>query len=74
MPAYLIYFVDADGHIYQPPQPLKCADDQEAIEKARQYIDGKDIQVWEKNRLVARFPHQHHPVGRLARERNHRTL
>lgn len=58
MPAYRVYFVDADGRIYQPPQILQCADDQAAIEEARQYIDGKDIQVWEKNRLVAKFPHK----------------
>lgn len=56
MPVYLVYFVGADGNIYEPPARLKCADDQEASEKARQFIDGKDIQVWEQSRLVAKFP------------------
>jgi hypothetical protein len=58
MSVYRVYFVDADGHIYQPPEIIKCANDQEATEKARQFIDGKDIQIWEKARLVARFPHK----------------
>lgn len=58
MPAYHVYFFDADGHIYQPPEIIKCADDQEVIEKARQYVNGKDIQVWEKDRLVAKFSHR----------------
>jgi hypothetical protein len=56
MPAYRVYFIDADGRIYQAPQILECADDREATERARQYIDGKDIQVWERDRLVAKFP------------------
>lgn len=56
MPEYRVYFIEADGRIYQPPQIIKCADDQDATEKARQFIDGKDVQVWQMSRLVAKFP------------------
>lgn len=56
--AYRIYFLDPEGHIFQPPVIIHCATDEEAAEKARQYIDGKDIQVWEQARLIAKYPHK----------------
>jgi hypothetical protein len=34
---------------------FECADDQEAIEKAMQFIDGRDVELWEKSRCVVRF-------------------
>lgn len=55
MPEYRIFFLDPDSHVTQPPQIVECADDQEAIEKAKQFIDGRDIELWQKNRCVVRY-------------------
>jgi hypothetical protein len=52
---YRVFFLESDPYITQPPQFLECADDQEAIEKAKQFIDGRDIELWEKSRCVVRF-------------------
>lgn len=56
MPEYRIFFVDRDRHITARPQIIECGDDQEAIQKAKQFIDGRDVELWEKARLIARFP------------------
>jgi hypothetical protein len=31
--------------------------DQEAIQKASQFVDRHDVELWERSRLVMRFPH-----------------
>jgi hypothetical protein len=40
-----------------PPQVIECADDQEAAEKAKQFINGKDVEVWQDRRGVVKYPH-----------------
>jgi hypothetical protein len=35
-----------------------CPDDAAAVEYAKQYIDGKDIELWQSNRKVAEFEHK----------------
>ena len=32
---------------------IDCADDAEANEKARQLLDGHDIEVWERGRFIS---------------------
>jgi hypothetical protein len=56
MPKYSVFFCDPTHYITQTPQIIECAGDQEAIQKAKQFIDGRDIELWEKARLIARFP------------------
>lgn len=58
MPTYRLYFLDSDAHISRPPEAFDCADDQEAMQKAKQFIDGKDLELWEGNRCVALIPHK----------------
>lgn len=55
MTAYRLYFVGSDGHIAGPPEVVECADDQAAIEAAKQLLDGKAIEVWDKARIVIRL-------------------
>lgn len=57
MPLYRLYFVDTDGQISKPAEIIEATDDKEAMHKARQYIDGVDLELWDEARLVARFPH-----------------
>jgi len=35
---------------------VECADDQEAIQKAKQFVDGHDVELWDGPRLVVRLP------------------
>jgi hypothetical protein len=51
MQEYRAYIVDADGH-FKGFEPLICRDDGEAIVKAKQLVDGHDIEVWSGARLV----------------------
>jgi hypothetical protein len=54
--AYRIYFLDREGHIHRPPEVIYCADDEQAAEKAKQFIDGQDIEVWQEQRIVTKYP------------------
>lgn len=55
MPAYRIYFIDQGAHISKPPVILECADNEEAIQQAYQYVDGQDLELWREGTLVATF-------------------
>jgi hypothetical protein len=47
-------WIDSDDRFYDVV-PLICADDDEAIEKAKQLADGHDVELWQRDRKVARF-------------------
>jgi hypothetical protein len=54
MPEYRVYIVGSDGHFFSS-QGLECANDDEATEKAKQLVDGHDIELWQRDRKIARF-------------------
>jgi hypothetical protein len=56
MPHYRIYSTTAETHISAPPIIVECADDQEAIQKAQQAVNGEAIELWQGERLIVRFP------------------
>jgi hypothetical protein len=56
VPLYRVYFVDRSGHVSTPPEIVDAIDDQEATQKARQFVDGQDLEVWDESRLVVRIP------------------
>jgi hypothetical protein len=56
MPAYRIYTVGDDGNFSNAPEFVVCADDKEAVEKATQIINGRALEIWEHDRLVAQLP------------------
>jgi hypothetical protein len=58
MPTYRVYYVDRSGHISRPPEVILCADDKEAAEYAKRFIDGLDIEVWDLARLVVKYPRE----------------
>ena len=44
MREYRIFFLDTPtNHISQPPKIVECANDQEAVQKAKQFIDGRKL-------------------------------
>jgi hypothetical protein len=54
MPTFRIYTVGLDGH-FMNAKDIECADDQEAIQKAQQALDGRDIELWERGRFITRL-------------------
>ena len=56
MPTYRIHRFSPAGKS-SVAELVNCADDQEAIAKAKLAVDGLDVELWEDNRFVVRFPH-----------------
>lgn len=54
MKEYRAYFVGTDGH-FIGFEPLICRDDGEAIAKAKSFVDGHDIELWNADRFVIRL-------------------
>jgi hypothetical protein len=57
MPDYRVYIVGSDGH-FVDTVPMECTDDSEAIEQAKQLVDGHDVELWQRARKVATFQHK----------------
>jgi hypothetical protein len=53
MAEYRVYLIDSDDRFYDVV-PLICADDDEAMEKAKQLADGHDVELWQRDQ-VGRF-------------------
>jgi len=54
---YRVNTLDADGRSHHAIE-VDCPDDTAAVEFAKQFIDGKDIELWQSNRKVAAFAHK----------------
>jgi hypothetical protein len=52
MPDYRFYSVTKDGHIAGPPLVVECADDEAAVKEAKQLVDGRVIEIWQRARRV----------------------
>jgi hypothetical protein len=55
MHQYRIYTFRDDGH-FSSVQRIECADEGQAVRKARQLVAGRDGELWESAQLIARFP------------------
>ena len=53
---YRAYAVGSDGRFLRCDEMI-CRDDREAVAKAKQLINGSDIEVWNHNRFIARLAH-----------------
>jgi class 3 adenylate cyclase len=54
MADYRAYLVGSDGHFYEAVA-LVCADDAEAIQKAKKLVDHREVELWQLDRKVATF-------------------
>jgi hypothetical protein len=54
MTDYRVYVIGNDGHFVSVIQ-LDCADDNAAIESAKQFVNGRDLELWQRDRLIAKF-------------------
>jgi hypothetical protein len=46
--------IGSDGHFIEAIQ-LDCPDDKAAIESAKQFVNGHDVELWQLDRHIARF-------------------
>jgi hypothetical protein len=53
---YRLYLLDEDGHNNALPMIIECIDEQEALIRAMQFIDGKAGELWLRDRLILRLP------------------
>ena len=58
MPTYRAFFLDPSNRVTLPAKDISASDDEEAMAQARQFIDGKDIELWDGPRFIVRFPHK----------------
>jgi len=54
MSEYRIYVIGSDGHFIEAIQ-LDCSDDKAAIESAKQFVNGHDIELWQRDRKIEAF-------------------
>jgi hypothetical protein len=62
MAEYRAYIMDKDGLISRAIG-LVCPDDKTAMEHAKQFVDGHDVEVWKRGCRIATF--SKHAYGRL---------
>jgi hypothetical protein len=55
MPDYRIYTLTVHERVKKPPRVIECADDQEAVEWAKRFVVGADVEVWDGARMVVRL-------------------
>lgn len=56
MPDYRAYIIGEDGHFTRVEFLTDHADDAAAIEAVQQLVDGHDIGLWDRDRMVGKFP------------------
>jgi hypothetical protein len=54
MHSYRAYLLDADGHIIDRID-LTCGDDESAKVRAREFVNGHAVELWDGARMVATF-------------------
>ena len=57
MPDYRAYIVGPDGH-FRTFEVVTADDDGQAVEIARKYVDGCDVEVWNLDRKIAVLSHK----------------
>ncbi len=53
--SYRAYLIDKAGHVIKPLE-IMATNDLEAVEQAKQYVDGHAVELWEKARKVIFLP------------------
>lgn len=53
---YRAYILDDEGHITGVHE-LQCAGDEEAKQEVAKLLDGHDLEIWQRQRRVARLKH-----------------
>jgi hypothetical protein len=56
MPGYRAYIVGVGGRFLRSVE-LVCPDDEVAKEYAKRLVDGHNVELWQRDRQVAKFAH-----------------
>lgn len=56
MPTYRAYLIDENNRVTSY-KPIDAATDSEALQAARQLVDGCDVEVWDRDRKIGRVSH-----------------
>jgi hypothetical protein len=51
---YRAYIIGSDGHV-KDRHEFWAEDDEKAKELARQYVNGHDIELWHRDKKIAKF-------------------
>jgi hypothetical protein len=54
MPYYRAYIIGQDGH-FEEAISLDCRDDTTAVESAKQFVNGHNVELWQQSRLVTKL-------------------
>jgi hypothetical protein len=54
MPTYRAYLIDGNNRVASY-KPVEADSDAEALQAARQYADGCDVEVWDRDRKIGRL-------------------
>lgn len=54
MPYYRAYIIGPDG-LFERAISLDCANDAAAVESAKQFVNGHNVEIWQQNRLVTKL-------------------
>jgi len=69
---YRVYIVGREGR-FVGVREIEAADDTAALKIARQHVDGRDVEVWQRERRVGYIPadrtSEQSPIVRLALQR-----
>jgi hypothetical protein len=52
---YRIYVLDREGHVMGPSKIVVCKTDEEALEHARQFLDGNPVEIWLGAKRIGRL-------------------
>jgi hypothetical protein len=55
VPTYRLFRMLDERQILGPPTDMECAGDDDAISRARQLLDGHDLEVWQRERFITRL-------------------
>jgi hypothetical protein len=51
-----IFKTSENGSVTAPAEIIRCATDEEAIERARAFVNGQSVEVWDGARQVISIP------------------
>ena len=52
MPHYRAYVIGRDGR-FEKAIDLDCSSDEAAMESAKQFVNGHDVELWQRDRRIA---------------------
>jgi hypothetical protein len=56
MPTYRAYLIDGNDRVASY-KSIDADTDSEALQVARQFVDGCDVEVWDRDRKIGRIAH-----------------